>query len=316
MRGGNILIAPRDFLPAVHLLVALEAVARHRSVTAAAEELSLTQGAVSRQLQTLEDNVGVRLFVRERKRLRLTAAGTAYVEEVRVALHKIANATLRLQTNPEGGTLNLAILPTFGTRWLTPRLPDFFAQNAGITVNLTTRLAPFDFATEGLDAAIHWGQPDWRRAGHLKIMDEQVVPACSPALLQSHPIREASDLLGLPLLHLATRPDAWAYWFAAHAVDHPPLTGMTFDQFATMGKAAAHSVGVALLPTFLVERELEEGQLVSAYGGPSTGRGAYYLMWSDERADYVPLAQFRAWLANVVERATAADATQPAVKRG
>lgn len=297
MRYRHVLIAPRRFLPSIHLLVAFEAVARHGTVTAAAEELSLTQGAVSRQLQALEDHIGVKLFGRERKRLRLTAAGAIYVDEIRAALKQIADASLRLKANPDGGTLNLAILPTFGTRWLTPRLPGFFARHAGITVNLTTRLVPFDFTAEGLDAAIHWGQPDWPGAGHLKIMDEEVVPACSPQLLAQRPVRAAADLLELPLLHLATRPEAWERWFESHGAAHPPLTGMLFDQFATMEKAAVHSVGVALLPTFLIERELDEGLLVSAFGAPETGRGAYYLAWPLERSEYAPLIQFRTWLA-------------------
>ena len=297
----NVMIAPRRFLPPVHLLVAFEAVARHRSVTAAAEELDLTQGAVSRQVQALEQQLAVKLFQRQRKRLRLTPAGSAYVSEIRSALKQIASASLRLKADPDGGTLNLAILPTFGTRWLTPRLPEFLAKHGGVTVNLTTRLVPFDFAVEGLDAAIHWGQADWPGAGHLKIMDEEVVPACSGDFLKDRTIRKPEELLGLPLLHLATRAEAWPQWFVANGVDPcPPLTGMQFDQFATMSKAAAHSVGVALLPTFLVERELAEGQLISAFGGVSTGRGAYYLTWPRERTDYGPLVRFRNWLSDEV----------------
>lgn len=132
----------RRFLPSLALLSAFEAAARTGSVTAAARELSLTQSAVSRQIKALEEQLKVELFVRERQTIHLTAAGEAYACEVREALLKISTASLNLRANLGGGTLNLAILPTFGTRWLAPRLPTFLASNPGITINLATRLYP------------------------------------------------------------------------------------------------------------------------------------------------------------------------------
>ena len=128
------------------LLCAFEASARHQSFTAAAAELHLTQSAVSRQIRALEDRLGIDLFVRERQTVRLSPAGQAYAQEIRGALMCISNATLGLRTNPQGGSLNLAILPTFGTRWLAPRLPQFFSAHPGITINLndTERILPGD----------------------------------------------------------------------------------------------------------------------------------------------------------------------------
>lgn len=117
------------FSAPMSLLCAFEAAARHQSFTAAAAELHLTQSAVSRQIRALEDRLGAELFVRERQTVRLTAAGQAYAQEIRGSLMRIANATLSFRTNPQGGQLNLAILPTFGTRWLAPRLPQFFRSN-------------------------------------------------------------------------------------------------------------------------------------------------------------------------------------------
>src|SRR5690242_8560404 len=118
-------VLPRRFLPQMSVLAAFEAAARLQSFTAAAEELNLTQSAISRQIRSLEDQLGAELFVRERQTVRLTVAGSSYANEVRRALQLIATATLALRANPNGGTLNLAILPTFGTRWLAPRLPAF-----------------------------------------------------------------------------------------------------------------------------------------------------------------------------------------------
>jgi LysR family glycine cleavage system transcriptional activator len=129
MIKGNEMAIARRFLPSMSLLRAFEAAARHQSITAAAEELNLTQGAVSRQIRALEELLGSDLFLRERQTIRLTSAGETYAREIREALRRISSATLSFRANPKGGTLNLAILPTFGTRWLAPRLSGFLREN-------------------------------------------------------------------------------------------------------------------------------------------------------------------------------------------
>ncbi|WP_444870533.1 LysR family transcriptional regulator [Rhodobacter capsulatus] len=200
---------PRRFLPSLSLLQAFETAARTQSITAAAAELSLTQSAVSRQIRALEAQLGTELFHRERQTIRLTQGGAAYAREIRAALQKISTASLTLRANPGGGTLTLAILPTFGTRWLAPRLPDFLAAHPGITLNLVTRLTQFDFATEAVDAAIHFGVPDWPGAECTWLRGEHVVPACSPDLAARHGFATLQELRAAPLLHLTSRPDAW-----------------------------------------------------------------------------------------------------------
>lgn len=208
----------RRFLPSTALLAAFEAAARAGSVTLAARELSLTQSAVSRQIKLLEEQLEVELFVRERQTIRLTAAGEAYSREIRDALRKISTASFNLRGNPRGGTLNLAILPTFGTRWLAPRLPKFLAQNPGVTINLATRLSYFDFRTEALDAAIHFGPRDWPGAEMALLRSEEVVPSCSPELKKQLRFRAAGDIKKASLLSISTRPDAWDQWFLAQNV--------------------------------------------------------------------------------------------------
>lgn len=290
------MLPARRFLPSLSLLAAFEAAARTGSITAAARELHLTQSAVSRQIKALEDQLGVELFIRERQTIRLTVAGDGYAREIREALRRISSASLNLRANPRGGTLNLAILPTFGARWLAPRLGRFLSQNAGITINLVTRIAPFDFRLDAIDAAIHFGQAVWPGADLEFLMTETTVPACSPAFKLAHHIEEPADVLKAPLLHLTTRPDAWEKWLRQNGVEFDSVHGMLFDQFATAAQAAIAGLGVALLPVFLIQEELERGELVAAIDREIESAERYYLAYPRERASYPPLAAFRDWI--------------------
>ncbi|TBW35346.1 LysR family transcriptional regulator [Siculibacillus lacustris] len=288
--------SPRRFLPSLSLLSAFEAAARTGSITAAAKELSLTQSAVSRQIKALEEQLEVELFHRERQSIRLTVGGDAYAREIRDALRKIGAASLNLRANPFGGTLTLAILPTFGTRWLAPRLPKFLSLHPGITINLLTRLSRFDFGLEPIDAAIHFGAPEWSGAETALLRFETVVPTCSPDLKSHYEFVKPGDIRKAPLLHLTTRPDAWEQWMTRHAVPAQAVHGMLFDQFATAAQAAISGLGVALLPDFLIEDELRSGKLVLALDLPMRSPEAYHLVWPHERAAHPPLVAFRDWL--------------------
>lgn len=287
---------PRRLLPSISLLAAFESVIRTGSTLAAARDLDLTQGAVSRLIQNLEAQLGVTLFLRERRRLVPTDHAVAYARDVVKALDLISRGSMRVRSNTGGGTLSLAILPTFGTRWLAPRLPRFLAGHPGITINLGTRLKPFDFEEEGFDAAIHFGTENWAGTGAVKLFDERLVACSAPGFLAGHPVREPADLIGLPLLQLETRPNAWGAWFAHHGVERPVGQGMLFDQFAPMIQAVIHGLGVALLPEFLAKPELADGRLVEVHGGPVRGEGSYYLVWPSVGAWYPPLQAFRDWL--------------------
>jgi len=287
---------PRRLLPSVSLLRAFEAVVRTGSTLGAAQELSLTQGAVSRLIQSLETQVGVTLFVRDRRRLTPTDEALAYARDVAKALELISRATMRLGSPTGGGTLSLAILPTFGTRWLAPRLPRFLAAHPGITINLATRLKPFDFDEEGFDAAIHFGIGTWPGTESVKLLDERLVACCAPGLLSGRVIEDPRDLFALPLLRLETRPNAWAEWFAHHGVHDPVPQGMIFDQFAPMIQAIIHGLGVGLLPEFLARSDLEDGRLLPVHGGPVRVEGSYQLVWPKTGARHAPLLAFRDWL--------------------
>ncbi|MEO9778248.1 MAG: LysR family transcriptional regulator [Sedimentitalea sp.] len=293
---------PRRLLPTISSLRALEALDRLGSATAVAQELSLTQSAVSRQLQVLEHQMGLDLIARDGRRLTLTPAAQKYASEVRQALEQIAQASLRLRIAPDGGTLNLAILPTFGMRWLVPRLPEFARLHPQVTVNMNTRLQRFNFANEGFDAAIHFGNADWPGTGHLLLRHEHLLPVCAPSLVQDPGALTPTDLSHMPLLHIETRPDAWADWFRAQGVALTgSVTGTLYDQFSTITQAAQHGLGVALMPDYLVEQDLALGHLIALHDAPIEAQGAYYLVWPLDKAQDPALKQFREWLATQAE---------------
>ena len=292
----------RRLLPSTSMLLAFEAAARTGSFTEAAAELSLTQGAISRQVRALEAQLGMELFARVGKSVRLTEAGKRYAEEVEKALQTIRRATLNAMTDQRGGTLNLAILPTFGTRWLIPRFPAFLKQHPDITVNFATKLSPFDFKKEDLHAAIHYGQTDWPDTESTFLMREETIPVCAPALLREQNIKRPEDLGRLPLLNLATRSTAWPEWFAAAGLEPPQAAGMVFEEIAAVAQATAAGLGVSLLPRFLIESELDRGELAVVLDQPLESSFGYYLVTPRDKTGYAPVVAFREWLLKAVRR--------------
>lgn len=286
----------RRYLPSMPSLLALEAVDRTGTASAAAAELNLTQGAISRQLQAFEAQIGVPLILRDQHRLRLTPAAQDYCREIRRALQSLSQASLTLRANPNGGALNLAILPAFGMHWLAPRLSGFAALHPEVTVNLSTRLAPFDFAASHFDAAIHYGRPDWPNAHHMLLMQEDLLAVAAPGLLHG-PLVQADDILSYPLLQIESRTGDWGRWLAHHGHADLRPAAMLFDQFATLTQAAIHGLGAALIPRFLIEADLAAHRLVPAFGVAIKSLGSYYLTWPKDRPERAPLTSFRAWLA-------------------
>lgn len=292
----------RRLLPGMSALMAFDAVARTGSFTAAARDLDLTQGAVSRQVLVLEERLGVALVQRGARRVRLTQAGEAYAAKVRAALEMLGQGAMEaLGQAPERG-LKLAILPTFGTRWLMPRIPGFVRRHPEITLQFATRIGRFDLAAEGMDAAIHSGRADWPGARLTLLMNESVLPVASPSLLEG-----GRDWRGLPVLALASRPHAWAEWFAARGEGGAaPVPVMRFEQFATLAQAAAAGMGLALMPGFLIRPELESGALVALDDEVPSGSG-YYFVEPEPAPGARPkraVALFRDWLLTELARDT------------
>ena len=288
----------KTFLPTITDLLAFEAAARHTSISRAAQELHLTQSAVSRQIKQLEQQLGMALFHRVRQRIVLTDAGRVYVADVRAALQQLSAGTQKAMAfSHAGGLLNLAVLPTLGTRWLIPRLAAFAAEHADITVNLAARTEPFDFAGTPLDAAIHFGAPTWAGAVCEFLMREEVVPVASPGFRAQHGIATPQDLTRVLLLQQSTRPTQWAEWF--EQVDVPTtvaLRGPRLEHFAMIAQAAVCGQGAALLPRFLIAQELAEGSLVQLFGDALVSADAYYLVYPEARAQTPQVMAFRDWL--------------------
>lgn len=295
----------KTFLPPVADLLAFEAAARHASISRAAEELHLTQSAVSRQIRQLETQLGVALFHRVRQRIVLTDSGRVYAADVRAALQQLSASTqTAMAFSPAEGLLNLAVLPTLGTRWLIPRLGAFKALHSKVTVNLSARTEPFDFSGTPFDAAIHYGAPTWPGAVCEFLMHEAVVPVASPAYSDEHRIHTPHDLTRVVLLQQSTRPTQWAEWFDHVGVPtNVALRGPRLEHFAMLTQAAACGQGVALLPRFLVEPELSAGTLVELHTDAVTSPDAYFVVYPEARAQTPIVRAFCDWLMSVCRSA-------------
>ena len=274
----------KSFLPPVADLLAFEAAARHHSISRAADELSLTQSAVSRQIRQLEQQLGIALFHRVRQRIVLTDIGRVYAADVRAVLQQLSGASQKVMASAGGGLLNLAVLPTLGTRWLIPRLAGFVARHP-----------------EGAACAY--------------LMHEAVVPVCSPAFAERHAIRQPQDLAAVVLLQQSTRPTQWAEWFEQVGVaGAPALRGPRFEQFAMIAQAAVSGLGAALLPSFLVEAEIAASALTVLFPQALTSDDAYYLVYPESRAQVPLLLAFRDWIVGEAQ-ADAAAINPPAAAR-
>ena len=293
----------RRKIPASHTLLCFDAAARHRSLTRAAVELSLTQSAVSRQILALEEYLGTTLFRRTRHGMELTAVGADYAARVAQRLGAMEQDTLDIMgAGTPGGDVHLASVPTFAAQWLIPRLASFAQAHPGITVHIETRTRPFLFADTALDAAIYAGTPEqlqrWAGTHSQHLLDEDVVVVCHPRLLGARKRLRAKTLVGMPLLQQSTRPDAWQQWFAQAGVEAPRAqSGPRYEQFSMTVAAAAQGLGLALVPRLLIAPELARGELVLAHPLALLSQRAYYLVQPQAGPGAAPALQaFAQWL--------------------
>jgi DNA-binding transcriptional LysR family regulator len=292
----------RRRLPSTQALICFEAAARHESYTRAAQELALTQSAVSRQITALEDFLGMALFRRTRHGVALTPAGADYARQTARQLDSMERDTLdAMARQGVGGSLQLAAVPTFATRWLIPRLPDFARRQPDITVHIETRTRPFLFNDTPFDAAIYAGTPvqaaNWAGTRSVLLLNEDVVPVCSPVLLGTKAQLSPAAVARMPLLQQSTRPDGWHQWFDAQKVDAPRArSGPRYELFSMIAVAAAHGLGVALMPRMLIEPELARGELAVACDRPLRAERGYFLVTPASADERPALAAFREWL--------------------
>ncbi|MBV7485710.1 transcriptional regulator GcvA [Bordetella sp. BOR01] len=290
----------RRFCPSLTDLQAFEVAARHSSFTRAAQELCVTQGAVSKQVKHLEAFLGVELFLRIRQGLVLTEAGQSYLKKIQAGLGQIEAATVELIAHQgKGGTLHLTCMPTFGARWLIPRLATFMRVRPDIHVEFLPHRQGYDFSTPELDAAVRFGDGIWPGSGADYIVGRDVVPVCSPRLI-GNGCDNADELLRYPLLHHTSALEGWREWFEQAGCDaRRALEGARFDQYSLLSQAAAAGFGVALIPRCLIEDELRDGKLAVALQAPIRARQGYYLCYPEQKANLPILQAFRAWLMEV-----------------
>ncbi|CAB3682507.1 LysR family transcriptional regulator [Paraburkholderia rhynchosiae] len=290
----------RRKIPSTAALSAFETAARHQSFTKAADELAVTQSAICRQIGSLEDFLGVKLFRRDRRGVSLTEAGLIYSRKVASRLNEVEQDTLELMAKGgHGGTLELAVVPTFATRWLLPRLPHFIAAGSDITVNLTTRTRPFLFDDTGFDAAIHAGLAIWPGTEGLFLMRESLIAVCSPTVIAPRTRLNSADWRRYPLLQQSTRPYAWREWFASRDMQvEGDMSGPRFELFSMLAEAAVHGIGIALIPRLLIEDELARGVLIQVAKHEYSSGRSYHLIYPERKADNSALMVFREWIAD------------------
>ena len=298
----------RRFMPSFAVLRSFECAARHQSFTLAAEELSLTQSAVSRQIKELELAIGADLFRRVGRRVELTDRGAAFAADLRLDLEQISSTVLQAITASDDQTvLRIAVLPTFASRWLIPRLPDFEAQHPDIQIHLSVRENTFNLVREHFDAALHFGPPVWPDGNLAELCTEVMIPVASPSFIASHGICETKDFLEAPLIHLESRPLAWSEWFSVAGIEPPAiLGGAQYAQFSMVIAGAIASLGAAILPSYLVEAELADGSLQKIGEVGLSTPNAYYIA-TPKGISNPAMEAFSSWVKGQVNNPISSD---------
>jgi LysR family glycine cleavage system transcriptional activator len=285
-------------LPPLNALRAFEAAARLQSYTAAARELGVTQGAISRQIQLLEAWLGCKLFVRDRQGVQTTAAARELCAQATAWFDQIENATQRIKAPRSSRQLRVKLPPTFAIQWLMPRLARFHALHPEIEVQITTSHLRTDWHTEDVDVSIRSEAHDAVDGSAVQLFPETLIPVCAPSLLRSGPkIRSPRDLLKHDLLCSTNRPDDWPQWFSAAGIDNPSLpAGLQFENAALAYQAAANGLGVMIALMPFVAEALNEGRLTCPLKQSAQLQRGYYLTHSPLRAPSTVVRHFKEWL--------------------
>ena len=285
----------RRRLPPLNSLRAFESAARHLSFTKAADELAVTQSAVSHQVTSLEAWAGVPLFKRQGRAVVLTQAAVKFLPSVSTALDQNALAGRKLQAvDPTHGWLTVAVMPSFAAKWLVPRLSDFQEKNPDLDVWIATFEAQTGALASDVDLAIRYGRGDWPGLTSVKILSEELFPVCAPKLAPR--LRSPADLMQSTLLHDELRED-WSMWFSAAKITaKDPARGPGFDDSSLLIQAAIEGLGVALGRSVLVKGDLDAGRLVRPFEVAIPAEFAYYLVYPPDLESAPKIEVFRNWL--------------------
>ena len=289
------------YTPTVAELEAFCACARGGTTIQAAQQLGLTQSAVSRSISGLENRLGVALFLRARQRLTLSDAGRAFLREAEPLLERLNDAAMTVMAfGGQARVLRIAVLPTFGRLWLIPRLRGFQSTMPGLSIDMAARLTPVDFDADPFDLAIQRTSHRGSVTRHIHLLDEELAVVAAPSLI-ARPLT-TPDILRLPLLQQSTRPTLWPDWCRANGLDpRLALRGARFDHFDMVLDAAIGGLGVALVPEILARAALTRGDLIRALPGDFATGQAYTLIYPDRSADLPHFARFRDWLRAEIE---------------
>lgn len=287
----------RRKIPSSSSLQAFDAAARHGNFARAAEELSLTEGAISRQIARLESLLDCRLFDRTGSRVKLNPVGARYAHHVRETLERLERDTQYIAGMPEGSrSLDIAVLPTFSSRWLIPRLSGFHSLYPDITLNIASRTDPFILSGSGFDAVVHFEYPSWAGMRKQFLFEENLVPVCHPSLLKDKNVNE--QLNELPRIHRRQNPQAWYHYAQETGINVENLAqGVRYDLHEMAIAAALAGQGVALVPRIYVNKELNNGALVAPWPESLSASKKFCLVKPVETGINEPaLNDFEQWL--------------------
>ncbi len=289
-------------LPPLNAVKAFEAAARNLSFTRAAEELFVTQAAVSHQIKALEEYLGIKLFRRKNRSLLLTEEGQGYFLDIKDIFIELADATDRLLARSAIGSLTVSTSPSFAIQWLVPRLANFSEQNPDIDVRIKAVDSESNSLTDDVDVAIYYGTGNWPGVRADKLRNEMLIPVCSPLLLNGpKPLTQPSDLKHHTLLHDSSRHD-WQAWFRQCGISDINVNqGPVFSHSSLVLQAAAHGQGVALGYSVLSQPDIKAGRLVCPFPEVLISKEAYYLVCLQSHADIGKIAAFRKWMLDMFE---------------
>ncbi|MDX5377093.1 MAG: LysR substrate-binding domain-containing protein [Halomonas sp.] len=288
-------------LPPLNPLRAFEVAARLRSLTRAADEMHVSQVAVSRQVKVLEDYLGVTLFNRLHRGIELTQEGAELYEGVKQAFQDIETASRRVSRRNQRDTLSIQSYTTFSQRWLIPRLADFHKKHPLLEVKLSSSLKPVDFSSQNVDAAIRSGHGDWPGLHAEKLVDIELIPIVSASLWASENLAK-EDISRVRLLHSMARPDDWKKWIEASGIQADPEMGIKFDTSALAYEAASMDIGCAIAIKVFIERQLQDGGFVALSDFVCKTGEAYYLTWPTDARPSDALLKFLEWMRGLIDQ--------------
>lgn len=306
--------APKRRLPPLGALRTFEVVARHLSLARAADELCVTPAAVSHQIRTLEEHLGVPLFRRSGRNIFLTDAGQACLPGIRDGFERLTSAVNQIDSFGQAGILTVSVAPSFAVKWLVPRLDRFQDQQPGIDIRVSASNQLADFATDDVDLAIRYGSGRYPGLVVERLLPEAIFPVCSPDLLDR--IKTPADLQNQVLLHDDSPDDdqscpTWQMWFRAAGLgDAASKSGLRFTQSSLVLEAAIHGKGIALAKATLAESDLASGRLVRLFGDATPLDFAYYIVGPERKVALPKVTAFIEWLRAEVTPPVAAEAVQ------